>query len=262
MMLCMFGYLSLRISRFDYSPPLNPHVLPNIPCEEGQNSGNVILCLNEMDETRSVGSDYSQIEERATLTTKGTKKKYICLRIEIVEALQPLHIIFQWDSESKQATVEIGCDSINEAGQFCWRSRKDGFLGRICAQSEWRSTRLRSVNEPMLKYMTVPTVSEDNGEVYRFPIPIEHWPTCFSLTNEMAGDCSEVGCNSIDVEAEIDATVDVSELKCDCGCKAHNMFLEAKELEESGNENEALELLRQCVIDYGHCGALERYVRL
>ncbi len=101
-----------------------------------------------------------------------------------------------------------------------------------------------NTNELILKQMIVPSASKDNGDVSRFPIPIEYWPTWFTaLTSEMTGDCREDSSSSIDAEAEINATVDVSEPKCEC--KAHKLFLEAKELEESGHENEALELLRQ-----------------
>ncbi len=261
MMLCMLGYPSLRFSNVHVSPQDSPHARPDIPYVQGQNSGNVILSVNEIDDISSAGSDDAKLEESVAFTTKCTEEKFICLRINVAEAPQPLHIIFQWDSASKKATVQIGCDSINEPGLFCWRSWKDGFLGRICAQSEWRSTHSRNTNELILRRMTVSTVNEDN-EVSRFPTPIEHWPTWFSLAPVMTRDCGTNSSKSIDVEAEIDAAVDTSELKCECGCEAHKMFLKAKELEESGHENEALDIFERCIIDYGHYFALERYARI
>ncbi len=147
MMLCMLGYPSLRISKVEDCLQVNSCALPIIPSEEGNSRGNVVVSISEIDAARNEGRD-ANLEET---TLKYPGHEPVCLQIDILEAPQPLHVMFEWDSESEKATVGIGCNSGQSVSRFCWRSWKDGFMGRIYAQLEWRSARLRDPHEELQK---------------------------------------------------------------------------------------------------------------
>ncbi len=225
-----------------------------------KNSGDVVVSVSEIDEAKNQGGDNARLENRASCTCNYTDEKSVCLRIDIVEAPQPLHIVFRWNSESKKATVAIGCNSSNTVSHFCWRSWKDGAMGRICGQSEWRSTRLRNTKEVMQREVIMPAENASSGDVSRLEIGIGAWRTWFSLPAQRTEYTSDKVSNSNDVKKENDNTA--SEVDCECMCEARVLFLEGKARLSSGHDKEALERFRSCVINYGHCLALEHCVNV
>ncbi len=222
------------------------------------------LSVGEIDSAKTEGRDVI-LEEPANSTLKWAEEKLVCLRIDIIGAPQPLHVMFQWDSESENATVGIGCNSGNAVTRFCWRSWKDGYMGRIYALWKWRSTRLNDPHEELQKKAFMLSMNECNGEVSQFVMPIEQWPRLFSFPTDFTRDYSEDGSNSDDVKNEIDVENEIDTtsfgVECECGCKAHTIFLEADEKMDNGDEKEALALLRDCIIDHGHSVALEQFFR-
>ncbi len=164
--------------------------------------------------------------------------------------------MFQWDSESEKATVGIGCNSENTLSRFSWRSWKDGFMGRIFAQSELRSTRLRIKYEELQKKRPIISFNESSGEFQLSVMSIEQWPRWFSIPTHLTRYYMEDGSTSDNDEYDIDTSL---EGECECGCKAHSMFLEAKERMDSGDEMGALELFRNCIVDHGHYRPLQHF---
>ncbi len=147
MMLCMLGYPSLQISKVHYCKQAHDSSWRGQSNVEGVSNGDTMMPLGPLHDSCRTRSSQMFAVTSANSMRKCSEVNDVCVRIDIVEAPQPLHIIFQWNSVSNNATVQIGCNEGHVVPLFCWQSWKDGFMGRICAHSEWRSTRIRNTDE-------------------------------------------------------------------------------------------------------------------
>ncbi len=108
-------------------------------------------------------------------------------------------------------------------------------MGRICAQSEWRSKFLLPNAKEVIEANLL--LENESGEVAQSEAIVARWPRLFPFVRSAMVS---------DVEG---------------GCRARWIFSNAKMLLYVGNEKEAVELLQKCIIDHKHCRSLERYVR-
>ncbi len=273
MMLCMLGYPSLRVSQLH---------------KRFKTFSSESLVTSDAGDTMEGNATVVHIEPSLPASVigehKNCKPEHVCYVVEIADAPQPLHILFKWSYSSKRAEIQICCNEGYRVNQFCWQSWKDGFMGRMCAQSEWRKKRLRVGNEKIRKEAVSSKLSDGIVGAYDSTATLAYWRGWPPFRVEIAGfEVQVVGCEyqplsnlernlnfleGVQAEAnstsqEIEATNNdiFSNIECGCGCVAHEMYLRARALLADSKENLAFELFRRCIEDHGHVHALFDYIR-
>ncbi len=171
---CMLGYPSLRVSRIQNCHPISHFNAAGTPATGGDGNSSVAISIDcsegEASEITSASSERDPGSGRYSST-----QKYCCNKIDIVGAPQPLHILFHCYSVSKKALVEIRCDEGQQVTNFCWQNWKDGFMGRLWAQSEWRSKRLLVGNEKLRQEPVYSKVNEGISKTSESRTAVTYW---------------------------------------------------------------------------------------
>ncbi len=155
MMLCTLGFPALKVER----------VVDNATSATGMN-GDVLV--NVPNATEAVENDSGH---RGNVT----------YNIMAVGGPQDLAIEFRCDLETGAGNLRMKSQDQNvNSVEFAWQAWKDAFMGRLQAQTEWRTTRLFSTDERFRKkamfWNLRDLTTEMNGQVRRCSSFAHVWP--------------------------------------------------------------------------------------